>query len=78
MGSKKKKKKTNQRLSLGNFLKVEIVTFFSFDLPFICDPPFYTSHITVIPASLAISLFLSLSHSYLPYQPRPSIHHAFL
>lgn len=77
MGSKKKKKKkTNQRLSLGNFLKVEIVTFFSFELPFICDPPFYTSHITVIPASLAISL--SLSHSYLPYQPRPSIHHAFL
>lgn len=83
------RKKTNKRLSLDNFLKVEIVTFFSFNPPLYFRPhllfQFYKNHIIVLPTALAIPFFLTMSrpgsaHSYLPWlcQPVLSIHHTFL
>lgn len=59
------RKKTNKRLSLDNFLKVEIVTFFSFNPPFILDPIFSSNSIRTI------SLFFPQPLQYLSSSPCP-------
>lgn len=58
--------KPNKRLPLGNFLKVETVTFFSFNTPpFILDPIFSSNSIRTI------SLFFPQPLQYLSFSPRP-------